>query len=120
MSYFDAEIFAQAVLADAQDVVNKSDEESADVLIELSEMRKDIEATLGALEIERDSRRAWALRQDLEIFLPARKAAILSAATLRFRPETWAALDRTLALATRTTLIVSKAFLTGSASREVP
>ena len=113
MSTFDAEIFAQAVLADVQAVIDRADEESADVRVELSELRKDIEATLAALEVERDSRRARALRQDLETFLPARKAAILSAAESRFSAEIQAALENALALATRAAVVVAKAFVAG-------
>jgi len=112
MSTFDAEIFAQAVLADVQDVLDKADEESADVRVELSELRKDIEATLAALEVERDSRRARALRQDMETFLPARKAAILSAAESGFSGEVRAALEDALALAARAAVVVAKAFVT--------
>src|SRR5438034_11694116 len=113
MSVFDAEIFAQAVLADVEEVIDKSDEESADVRVELSELRKDIEATLAALEVERDGRRARGLRQDLETFLPARKAAILSAAESRFSGEVRAALETALSMATRAAVVVARAFVTG-------
>ncbi|HZV02652.1 MAG TPA: hypothetical protein VFF73_38450 [Planctomycetota bacterium] len=112
MSTFDAEIFAQAVLADVQDVLDKAEEESADVRVELSDLRNDIEATLSALEVERDNRRARALRQDLETFLPARKAAILSAAESRFSGEVRAALENALTVATRAAIVVAKAFVT--------
>jgi len=112
VSTFDAEIFAQAVLADVNQVIDQADEESADVRVELSELRQDIEATLAALEVEKDSRRARALRQDLETFLPARKAAILSAAESRYSQEVRVALENALALAARAAVIVAKAFVT--------
>jgi len=112
MSTFDAEIFAQTVLADARDVVDKNQDDSAEVRVELAQLRQDIEATLAALEVERDSRRARALRDDLEKFLPARKAAILSAAQSRFSSEVQAALENALSLATRAAVIVAKAFVT--------
>src|SRR5581483_6048248 len=112
MSTFDAEIFAQAVLADVHELVDKADEESADVRVELSELRQDIEATLAALETERDGRRARALRQDLDTFLPARKAAILAAAEARYSKDIKDALENALTLATRAAVIVAKAFVT--------
>src|SRR5580698_5109780 len=112
MSTFDAEIFAQAALADVRDVLNKTATTSADVQIELQQLEQDMEATLAALEVEKDGRRAQALRQDLAQFLPARKAAILSAAASAESSELQAALENALAVATRTAVIVAKAFVT--------
>jgi hypothetical protein len=112
MSTFDAEIFAQAVLADVGEVIEQAEEDSADVRVELAALRQDIEATLAALEVERDGRRARALRQDLETFLPARKAAILSAAASRYSKEIQEGLERALTLAARAALVVAKAFVT--------
>jgi hypothetical protein len=113
MSTFDAEIFAQAALADVRDVLAKAQTTSADAQVELQQLEQDIEATLAALEIEKDGRRAMGLRKDLDEFLPARKAAILSAAASTESSELQAALENALALATRTAVIVAKAFVTG-------
>jgi hypothetical protein len=111
MSTFDAEIFAQAALADARDALGKTTANAADVAIELQQLEQDIEATLAALEVEKDVRRAQALRQDLAQFLPARKAAILSAAASTESGEVQAALENALTLATRAAVIVAKAFV---------
>ena len=111
MSTFDAEIFAQAALADVKAVLDSTDEDSADVRVELAQLQQDIEATLAALEVERDERRARALRQDLEQFLPARKAAILSAAQSRFSSQIQSALEDALSLAARVAVVAAKAFV---------
>ena len=112
MSTFDAEIFAQVALADVRELIDESSQDSAEVRVELAQLRQDMEATLAALEVERDARRARALRDDLERFLPARKAAILSAAESKFSSELKAALENTLTVAAKATVIVAKAFVT--------
>ncbi len=111
MSTFDAEIFAQAALAEVRGLVNESACAYASLEAALKELQDDIEATLAALEVERDGRRARALREDLERFLPARKAAILSAAESRASKQFKEALEHALTLATRVTVIVAKAFV---------
>lgn len=111
MSIFDAEIFAQAALADVRGLIADQSANATEVTTELTELEKDIEATLAALEVEKDGRRAHALRDDLEKFLPARKAAILSAAQSRFSSELQRALENALTLATRASVIVARAFV---------
>ena len=111
MSTFDAEIFAQAALADVRGLLESSAATTSDARGELQELQDDIEATLAALEVEKDGRRARALRDDLEHFLPARKAAILSAAQSKISGEVAAALENALTLATRAAVIVAKAFV---------
>jgi hypothetical protein len=109
MSVFDAEIFASAALADASKCVGEDPEAKNELL----QMQQDIEATLAALEVEKDSRRARALRDDLETFLPARKAAIM-AADQRARPG-WPKrqeLDDALAFSIKVTLVTAKSFIT--------
>jgi hypothetical protein len=113
VSTFDAEIFAQTALADVRELIDQGQQDSAEVRVELAQLRQDIEATLAALEVERDARRARALRDDLDRSLPARKAAILSAAESKFSSEVNAALENALTLATRVAVIVAKAFVTG-------
>jgi hypothetical protein len=112
MSTFDAEIFAQAALTDARDLLVTTATNGSQASAELDALQQDIEATLAALEVEKDGRRAQALRADLESFLPARKAAILSAATTRGSSEVDAALETALTLATRVAVIVAKSFVT--------
>lgn len=112
MSTFDAEIFAHAVL---EDVRRLMDEEGGDDLTarnELSAMRKDIEATLAALEIEKNGKRARALRQDLEVFLPVRRAAIIAAQRPYWGEQDDDEFCQALDLACRATVIIAKAFTT--------
>src|SRR3954467_1392704 len=111
MSTFDAEIFAQAALADVRGLLTDSEHNSAELKQELQELQDDIEATLAAIEVEKDSRRARAPRDDLEKFLPARKAAILSAAQSWVGGELAQTLENALTLATRAAVIVAKAFV---------
>lgn len=116
MSTFDAEVFAKAVLADVCLVISEAEKTCAsftsfEVKHEVKELQDDIEATLAAIEIERDGRRARALRDDLEKFLPARKASILSCAQ-RSGCDLTSSLEAPLALATRAALIVARAFVT--------
>jgi hypothetical protein len=113
MSTFDAEIFAQAALSDVRELLASTAADTADAQVELQALEQDIEATLAALEVEKDGRRAQALRQDLETFLPARKAAILSAAASVEAGNVQAALEKALTLATRVAVIAAKAFVTG-------
>lgn len=72
---FDAGVFAQEILAPAHQTTSNW---LQGVVTELSELEKDIEATLAALEQETDHRRAAALVGDLAAFLSVRKASIMS------------------------------------------
>lgn len=110
MSTFDAEIFANAVTEDAERILrflNLEDE----ARVELIELRRDVEATMAALEIEKEPRRARALVHDLETFLPARRDKILyhlvacSSATI-------ADLGRALVFTERATLAAARSFTT--------
>lgn len=81
MSFFDAEVFARELTAGAKHILEEGDKRpDVDVTtpeVALNQLRLDIEATFAALEVEKDHRRANALRNDLSTFLPARKEAIL-------------------------------------------
>jgi hypothetical protein len=107
VSVFDAATFAQVILQGARNEIGE-DEELAQ---ELGELEKDVEATLAALEIEADGRKASALKDDLARFLPARKAAILSAARSKRSVYMAAALETALEIATQGALAVAKAFV---------
>lgn len=107
MSTFDAELFAQAVLYEAAVLLDKQ----VGARLELAELRKDIEATLAALEVERNGRRARALRDDLAAFLPGRCEAIVAAIRDQSLGEIKNVHDA-LILAQRATTIVAKAFVT--------
>jgi hypothetical protein len=107
VSIFDAGTFTQAILEGARNEIGQD----AELAKELSELEKDLEATLAALEIESDGRRALALRDDLVRFLPARKAAILSMVRSRRSIYMAAALESALEIATQGALAVAKAFL---------
>lgn len=110
MSTFDAEVFAVTVLVDVREILNSYLRVPAETSMEVSELQQDIEATMMALEIERDGRRAQALRDDLVRFLPARKAAIL-ASVPHITVLHSTALSQALELACRATLIAAKAFI---------
>jgi hypothetical protein len=107
MSTFDARAFTQTLLEAARNEIGNDE----DLAKELSELEKDLEATLAALEMESDKRRANALGDDLVKFLPARKAAILSAARSRRSIYMAAALESALEIATQAALAVAKGFL---------
>lgn len=112
MSDFDAEVFARELLGEARELVQDIGSEGAVLAKELVDLQRDVEATIAALESERDGRRAQNLRKDLETFLPARKAAILSAAESAASASVQAKLKEALGIATKAALVVAKAFLT--------
>jgi len=120
MSVFDAEIFAQAVLGDVRKVLDRLDEfgeeKKKPALAEFLAFQNDVEATLAALEVERDGRRARALRDDLAHFLPKRKEDLLAVAchTEHLRLGTfYCDLEKAIDDAIRASEIVAKAFTTG-------
>lgn len=118
MSCFDAEIFAQAVMAGCFEVVDGSGWLATSVRQELIATQNDIEATLAALEIERDGRRARALRDDLAQFLPLRKASVLaliSPSTQTMTQLEVANLERKIDMAIYAALVAGKAFVTKGA-----
>lgn len=112
MSSFDSEVFARELLGEAHGLVAELGNDGADVAVELFALRQDVEATLAALEVEKDGRRARALRDDLEQFLPARKSAILSAAASKASSDTQASLETALNIAMKAAVAVARAFVT--------
>lgn len=111
MSTFDAQVFARELLAEAAGLVSDGGEIALELRRDLRLLAEDIEATLAAIEVEKDSRRALALRQDLEQFMPARKAAILSTAASRASSDTQAALEAALTVAIKAAVAVARAFV---------
>lgn len=106
MSIFDAEIFANAIVAELTSL--DLPQEAKD---EIDQLKIDIEATLAALEVEKDNRRAKALRDDCAQFLPGRREAILISSKLTGGAHY--ELRRSLDIVTKATLIVARAFTTG-------
>src|SRR5438552_10381910 len=107
MSAFDSRIFAQAVVADVTPHVAHVIDRAVHLRAQLDALQTDVERTLNALQAEADVGRAAALRLDLEVFLPARKAAILSASKSRLTGDVQAAFEAALSTATRAVLVVA-------------
>ncbi len=98
MSYFDAEVFSTLATAHIEVKAQWAKDE-------INSLKQDIEATLAAIEIERDSRRRVALLADLETFLPARKQAIKNAEN-SIDPDLSDQIDFTI----RVTLMIARSF----------
>ena len=111
MSSFDPKAFAQAVLSGVTPHVSDVLEEARDLRARLAGLQADIEGTFGALKSETDPQRVENLKLDLEVFMPARKAAILAAAEAHLSGDVQAALDRALEVAVKIALTVAEAFL---------
>lgn len=111
MSTFEAGLYASAILAEARELVLDLGSEAGYLVAELQTFQLDVEATIAAMEAERDPRRLKALQEDLERFLPARKAAIMSAAESAASSSVQAALETALNVAVKAGLAIAKAFL---------
>lgn len=107
MSVFDAHVFAVEILKGPRQITGQH----VEITSELLELEKDIEATLAALEFEGDSRRARALKEDLEKFLPARKASLLAQARAGSSIYLVAALETALESVLTGTIATATAFL---------
>lgn len=112
MSAFDSKAFAQTILAEGRSLLGDTLDAVPELRARFAAFQADVEVTLAALEIERDSLRADSIREDLEHFLPARKAAIVSAARSHASADLMAALETALAIAVRAAVIVARAFVT--------
>lgn len=107
VSVFDAGVFAKKIL---EGVRRQSVEHEGLLEGEFGELEKDIEATLAALEFESDMRRARALKEDLDRFLPQRQAAILAIARKNYSVYMVAALETEITTLVKGTSAVAAAF----------
>ena len=113
MSVFDARSFAHSILADVRIQLASILPDAPELRARLAAFQADVEVTLSALAVETDPERSNSLREDLERFLPARKAAIVSAARSRLAASFQASLEAALAIAVRAAVIVARAFNKG-------
>jgi hypothetical protein len=120
MSSFDAKLFAESVLINARVVLRDARPEPARFPLEqlaMQELQDTVEATLAALEVERDSRRACALMVDLEAELRRGKMAVLNSAKATLAIAHMLRLERALQLTIEAALIVARAFFPSGGAR---
>ncbi len=71
-----------------------------------------MQETLAAIAAEPQPRRLEALREDLELFLPARRASLVSLARSRAAGDAHAAFEAALDVALRAVVLVARAYVT--------
>jgi hypothetical protein len=110
MSWFSPETFAQAVLEGPRR--HASAARTQELATRLDELERDVHATIVTLAAERDPRSADKLREDLALFLPARRAALNSVAISTLATDNQAAFRAALDVLVQTVIAVARAFVT--------
>lgn len=115
MSEFDPEVFAASLVQPVKDAVAPfvavATAEAKALIVEVESLESDVEATMAALQVERSVARAQALHRDLEMFLPARKDAIIAQAVALGATDLQGALEAVLTVVLKAAVIVGKSFI---------
>jgi len=115
MAEFDPKAFAKEVLKDIQKAgkpaLKEAFEDGKDAKKALDRYEKAVEDTFAALKVETDPVKITALQHDLEKVLPARKAAIISAAVTELSGDVMAFLETALDIAIKAAVVAAKAFV---------
>lgn len=119
MGALDARSFADSIMSDARALLSGVLNDAPELRARLAAFQADVEVTISSLEIETDPEMSRAIREDLERFLPARKAAVVSAARARYASDFHLlppnqtqieSLESALTFAIRASVIVARAF----------
>jgi len=113
MAKFDAAKFAVGVVDAAGPHVRQAIKDVQGAKDALAAVEQDAAATLQALSTEMDPARAAMLMQDLEVTLPARRAAIRSAMKSSSASDSAAAVDAVLDVAFKVLVAGARAFVPG-------
>jgi hypothetical protein len=92
-------------------ILKQGGQDARDMSRKISELEDDVAATVKALAETQNPGQAALLREDLDRFLPARKAAIMAQAISTGASDTQAAAEAALDVAIKIALAVGKAML---------
>lgn len=105
---FDAKAFAGELGDALKPFASKAADQGKAIVARIKVLEDDVAATLDALKTEQDPARRAALQQDLDTFLPDRKAFILSASASMLATDAQAAFDAALSVAIKVAVGVAK------------
>lgn len=118
MARFDAAVFAQGLVTDALAEALGFQADGSNVDGELASavvrFERDVKATLEALEILTDARIVQLLHEDVQRFLPARRAALEAVIASRRSAEIQAQAKTILDVAVKATFAAARAFMAGA------
>lgn len=115
MASFDPATFAQGLVGPLQDAVQANlgsfKEDAQDVLDRTKVLASDVRDVLSALAVETDPVKVQALRDDLALFLPARRAAIMAIVASHLASDVQATFDAVLFVVVKAAVVAAKSFL---------